>query len=883
MRTTNGALRALRGTVALPLAAVLLLLATFDAGAAAPGPSAPPRTEIVFVESNVADYGALLRGVSPKAEVHVLDAADDGLARMADILRGRSGIDAIHVLFHGSAGALQLGTLDLASRDLARRAADLASIGSALRAGGDILLYGCDVAAGPAGRQFVAGFASATGADVAASTNPTGASRRGGDWVLESGTGQVEVATLPGTGYDGLLANGTLSFSSDAPGSWAGGVATDGQGGSTALAGIDIQVRNISDTNGTPLGGSIEWYDAANLANSVGFTGLTTFFATSPLQDWKGMSIKSSDGSPFQINQFRYYDWGWVGGTVNVVGLRSTFLVASTTFTANNGDFVVTVPLGAAFDNVDEVRITYASGLGYPTINDIVIADAPASVTSATYNAATGVLAVTGSGMVTGDTIDPSKLTLTGEGGSTYTLTSASVTASSATAFSVTLNATDRSAVNQILNKNGTSSTGATTYNLAAAASWDSTSAAPADLTGNGVTVSNVAVPTVTSATYDASTGGLVVTGTGFLKLAGAVNDIDVGKLTFTGEGGSTYTLTSAGVEITNGTSFSVALNATDRAAVNQILNKNGTSSTSGTTYNLAAAEDWAAGADAAVVVADLTGNGITASNVAVPTITSATYNAATGALAVTGSGFPKFSGATNDIVANKFTLTGEGGATYTLTDTANVEVTSGTSFTLTLSATDRAGANAILNKNGTSSTGGTTYNLSAAEDWAAGADSAVVVADLSGNGVTVSNVAVPTITSATYNAATGGLVVTGTGFLPKSGASNDIDVSKLTVTGEGGATYTLTSAGVEITTGTSFTVTLSATDQAAVNQILNKNGTSSTGATTYNLSAAEDWAAGADAAVVVADLAATASPSPTSPFRPSPPRPTTPRRAGSW
>ena len=38
------------------------------------------------------------------------------------------------------------------------------------------------------------------------------------------------------------------------------------------------------------------------------------------------------------------------------------------------------------------------------------------------------------------------------------------------------------------------------------------------DTTGNGITTSNVAVPAITSATYDASTGALVVTGTGFLS-----------------------------------------------------------------------------------------------------------------------------------------------------------------------------------------------------------------------------------------------------------------------------------------------------------------------------------------------------------------------------
>ncbi len=176
---------------------------------------------------------------------------------------------------------------------------------------------------------------------------------------------------------------------------------------------------------------------------------------------------------------------------------------------------------------------------------------------------------------------------------------------------------------------------------------------------------------------------------------------------------------------------------------------------------------------DAAVVIADTTGNGITVSNVAVPAITSATYNESTGVVTVTGTGFLSASGATNDIVANKFTLTGEGGATYTLTDTSNVDITSGTSFALTLSATDKAAINEILNKNGTSSTSGTTYNLAAAEDWDAGADAAVVIADTTGNGITRDNVAMHD--ASTYDESTGVVTVTGTGFLPASGANNDI------------------------------------------------------------------------------------------------------------
>ena len=91
-----------------------------------------------------------------------------------------------------------------------------------------------------------------------------------------------------------------------------------------------------------------------------------------------------------------------------------------------------------------------------------------------------------------------------------------------------------QTAMAALINKNGTSSTGGTTYNLAAADDWDSVigNTNIADAT-TAITVSNVAVPTITSATYDASSGALVVTGTGLSSLTGATNDIVASKFTF--------------------------------------------------------------------------------------------------------------------------------------------------------------------------------------------------------------------------------------------------------------------------------------------------------------------------------------------------------------
>jgi hypothetical protein len=117
--------------------------------------------------------------------------------------------------------------------------------------------------------------------------------------------------------------------------------------------------------------------------------------------------------------------------------------------------------------------------------------------------------------------------------------------------------------------------------------------------------------PTITRARYDINSGNLVVTGTDFLALAGTNNDINLSKLSITGEGGTSYTLTSANVDLTNSTSFTVALNAADKTALKSIITKKGTQSNSNNTYNLAAAEDWNAGA-APFFDADLT-SGLTA------------------------------------------------------------------------------------------------------------------------------------------------------------------------------------------------------------------------------------------------------------------------------
>ena len=170
---------------------------------------------VVFVDSRVAGYQDLLDSLLPVGDgadaavpvidIVVLDATRDGVDQISDYLAGQSGISAVHVLAHGASGSLTLGgaTLDAGSLDL--YADRLRDWGSALAPGADVLLYGCDIAAGEWGADFVNNLAALTGADVAASDDATGSEILGGDWDLELQIGTLEAAPIQSFLDVGLL------------------------------------------------------------------------------------------------------------------------------------------------------------------------------------------------------------------------------------------------------------------------------------------------------------------------------------------------------------------------------------------------------------------------------------------------------------------------------------------------------------------------------------------------------------------------------------------------------------------------------------------------------------------------------------------------------
>ncbi|MBS9772586.1 MAG: DUF4347 domain-containing protein, partial [Trichodesmium erythraeum GBRTRLIN201] len=152
--------------------------------------------EIVFIDSSVGGYEELANGVLPGRKVVILDSSLDGFGQIVRVLEEHPQVLSIHIVSHGTPGSLFLGNseFNLNSIDSSNtQTLELKALSVK-----NILLYGCYLAAGPCGREFIEKVHQLTGANIAASARLTGGKFLGGDWELEFVRGELEVV-LPFT------------------------------------------------------------------------------------------------------------------------------------------------------------------------------------------------------------------------------------------------------------------------------------------------------------------------------------------------------------------------------------------------------------------------------------------------------------------------------------------------------------------------------------------------------------------------------------------------------------------------------------------------------------------------------------------------------------
>ncbi|WP_158442275.1 DUF4347 domain-containing protein, partial [Planktothrix prolifica] len=151
--------------------------------------------QIIFVDSSVQDYQSLINNADD-TQIVILNKNLSGIEQITNTLANQKDISALHILSHGSEGSLNLSTEALNSNNIEKFSPQIKQWGKALTQNADILLYGCEVAKGETGQNFLKRLSEITEANIAASATPTGSTELGGDWKLEVQTGDIK-ATIP--------------------------------------------------------------------------------------------------------------------------------------------------------------------------------------------------------------------------------------------------------------------------------------------------------------------------------------------------------------------------------------------------------------------------------------------------------------------------------------------------------------------------------------------------------------------------------------------------------------------------------------------------------------------------------------------------------------
>jgi hypothetical protein len=319
---------------------------------------------LVFIDSGLDDYQTLAGGVLPGAEIIILDKNGNGVeqitAKLQTIAAAGGTVDQVHIFSHGSSGSLQLGSATLNSDNLPEYESQLQGWRNALSDNADIVLYGCDVAAG-SGSDFVDRLGELTGADIAASTDITGSS---GNWNLEFAKGDIEapLALTPEVmaDYRGALKTITVTNTNDrGAGSLRDAIASAANNDTIKFA-ANLATRTITLTSQLVInknltieaGNAGQLTLSGNNSSRVIFTeGLINLtlknliiangrvFGTNPNNDETsaGGGILTAGGGTLTLEncQVKNNVAGFGGGIYG--GFRSTTIVINSKFSGNDG------------------------------------------------------------------------------------------------------------------------------------------------------------------------------------------------------------------------------------------------------------------------------------------------------------------------------------------------------------------------------------------------------------------------------------------------------------------------------------------------------------------------------------------------------------------
>ncbi|MBW4594282.1 MAG: VCBS repeat-containing protein [Brasilonema angustatum HA4187-MV1] len=336
------------------------------------------RHPVVFIDANVDDFQSLILGAVAEAEVIVLENHSDGIAQITTALVGRSDISSIHIVSHGAPGYLYLGNSQLSLDTIDSYRSQLKTWGS-----GCIQLYGCNVASGDVGAQFVAQLYELTRTSIAASSKRVGNTALGGSWQLQQHIGECDAtnAFTPELmqSYSGVFA---VTFSTPiyyGVGSNPFSITTEDFNGDGLP---DLAVANYGSDNVSVL-----------LNNGSGGFGTATNFAVG----LRPRSVTTGDFNGDELPDLAVPIIGSGAGTVSVLlnngsggfGTATNYQAGLGPISVTTGDFNSDglLDLAVANNSSNNVSVLLNNGSGgFGTASNFAVTSSPQSVTTGDFN-----------------------------------------------------------------------------------------------------------------------------------------------------------------------------------------------------------------------------------------------------------------------------------------------------------------------------------------------------------------------------------------------------------------------------------------------------------------------------------------------------------------
>ncbi|MEB3887133.1 DUF4347 domain-containing protein [Lyngbya sp. CCY1209] len=144
--------------------------------------------KLLFLDTSIPDLEVLKSGAIAAFETVAIDRKSDGIYQISTHLKKYRQPVELHLVSHGSPGCLHLGCNSLNLENISHYSDQIKAWNLSA-----LILYGCNVATGDAGSEFIEKLYHLTGANIAASTTKTGHSDLGGNWEFDVLQGDFEV------------------------------------------------------------------------------------------------------------------------------------------------------------------------------------------------------------------------------------------------------------------------------------------------------------------------------------------------------------------------------------------------------------------------------------------------------------------------------------------------------------------------------------------------------------------------------------------------------------------------------------------------------------------------------------------------------------------